>query len=188
MVQSDGEIVKTVLNGDKEVFGILVRRCERPVRAIALDVVGDHSSAADVSQEAFVKAYRELPGLREAGAFGPWLMRIARRCALDVTRRRLREFRSDAKIAAAIGASEARIARAIGSSDGRLDVEKATLLAAVVKLPRAEEQVVMLRYFSGHSVRAVAQIAGRSVGTVTKQLSRAHKRLRNMLSEMEAEK
>lgn len=44
----------------------------------------------------------------------------------------------------------------------------------------------MLRYFTGHNVKDVAQIVGRGVGTVTKQLSRAHERLRKTLSEMEA--
>jgi RNA polymerase sigma-70 factor (ECF subfamily) len=69
--------------------------------------------------------------------------------------------------------------------DGQLDERKQRLLAAVVKLPESERQVVMLRYFSGHSVRDVAAILGRSVGTVTKQLSRAHKRLRNILERLE---
>ncbi|MHC4184765.1 MAG: RNA polymerase sigma factor [Planctomycetota bacterium] len=55
----------------------------------------------------------------------------------------------------------------------------------MLKLPESEKQVVMLRYFSGQSVREVAEMLGRSVGTVTKQLSRAHKRLRNTLKESE---
>ncbi|MCX5636406.1 MAG: hypothetical protein NTX52_01765 [Planctomycetota bacterium] len=64
MVQSDAEIVSAVLNGYKEAFAMLVKRYERPVRAIALDVLGDYHSTADVSQDAFVKAYRELPCLQ----------------------------------------------------------------------------------------------------------------------------
>jgi RNA polymerase sigma factor (sigma-70 family) len=54
-----------------------------------------------------------------------------------------------------------------------------------MKLPANEQQVVMLRYFSANSVKDVAEISGRSVGTVTKQLSRAHKRLRIMLERSE---
>jgi RNA polymerase sigma-70 factor (ECF subfamily) len=56
-------------------------------------------------------------------------------------------------------------------------------LAAVVALPEAESQVVMLHYFDGHPVAAVAAILGRPVGTVTKQLSRAYARLRGMLED-----
>jgi len=67
------------------------------------------------------------------------------------------------------------------TTDGCLDEEKQRLLAAVLKLPESEKQVVMLRYFSGRTASQVAKALGRSVGTVTKQLSRAHNRLRNIL-------
>ncbi|MCJ7778445.1 MAG: sigma-70 family RNA polymerase sigma factor [Sedimentisphaerales bacterium] len=170
-MQSDAEIVNAVLNGYKEAFAVLVKHYERPVRAIAMNVLGDYHSAADVSQDAFVKAYRELPGLRKPAAFGPWLAKITYRCALDLVRRRPKETFLE---------TEADVA--VDSPNGQLDEIRRTLLAAVVKLPKAEKQVVMLRYFSGHSVKDVAQIVGRGIGTVTKQLSRAHKRLQKTLS------
>ena len=173
-MQSDAELVKTVLDGDEQAFGVLVKRYERPVRAIALDVLGDYHLAADVSQDAFVTAYENLPRLRKHVAFGPWLMRITRRSALDRARRK----RNGTPMESAV---PARIHR----SNGRLDEEKQWLLAAVIKLPQSERQVIMLRYFSGHSVKDVAEILGRSVGTVTKQISRAHKHLRNILERLE---
>jgi RNA polymerase sigma-70 factor (ECF subfamily) len=173
-VQSDAELVNAVLNGDKQAFGVLAERYERPVRAVALDVLGDYHSATDISQDAFVRAYENLSGLRKAEAFGPWLMKITRRCALDSVRRKPKEIRLEAKTTAVIQ-----------SRDGQLDEDKQRLLAAVVKLPRTEKQVVMLRYFSGHNVKHTAEIVGRSVGTVTKQLSRAHKRLRKILERSE---
>jgi RNA polymerase sigma-70 factor (ECF subfamily) len=182
-VQSDAEIVNAVLNGYKEAFAVLVKRYERPVRAIAMNVLGDYHSTADVSQDAFVKAYRELPGLRKPGAFGPWLMKIAHRCALDLVRRKVRETHLEARFAATTENPGGQLDETMG-----LYLIRGTLLAAVIKLPKSEKQVVMLRYFTGHSIKDVAEIVGRSVGTVTKQLSRAHKRLRKVLLEMEAEK
>ena len=169
-MRSDAELVKAVLGGDKQAFGVLVKRYERPVRAIALDVLGDYHLATDVSQDAFVTAYENLPGLRKPVAFGPWMMKIARRRAIDRARRK----RDEAPL-------ESVLPAAIYNPDGQLDEEKQWLLAAVVKLPQGERQVIMLRYFSGHSVKDVAEILGRSIGTVTKQLSRAHKRLRKIL-------
>lgn len=171
-MQSDTELVNAVLNGNKETFAALVKRYERPVRAIALSALGDYHSAADVSQDAFVKAYEELSRLRKRDAFGPWLMRIAHRCALNSVRRSPKVTHLETEVAAAIE-----------SPNGQLDEAKQKLLAAVVRLPKVERQVIMLRYFSGHSVKDVADVVGRSVGTVTKQLSRAHKRLRNILKE-----
>jgi len=173
-VRTDAELVDAVLDGEKQAFAALVKRYERPVRSVAMDVLGHRANAQDVAQEAFVKAYENLPALRKTDAFGPWLMKITRRCALDFVRRKPEEM-----------PLETAVATTIENPDGQLDEDKQRLLAAVVKLPEGERQVVMLRYFSGHSVREVAEIAGRSVGTVTKQLSRAHKRLRNILERSE---
>ncbi len=173
-MQTDAELVKAVLNGEKHVFAELVRRYERPVRAVALEVLGDYHSATDVSQDAFVRAYERLAGLRKPEAFGPWLMKITRRCTLDSVRRRPKETRLEIKIAAPIE-----------NPDGRLDEDKQRLLAVVVRLPKSEKQVIMLRYFGGNSVNDVAKILGRSVGTVTKQLSRARIRLRKILERSE---
>jgi RNA polymerase sigma-70 factor (ECF subfamily) len=173
-VQTDAELVKAVLNGEKHVFAQLVKRYERPVRAIALDILGDNHSASDVSQDAFVRAYERLAELRKPESFGPWLMKITRRCAFDSVRRKPKETLLDTKICVAIE-----------NPNGRLDEDKQQLLAAVVKLPRAEKQVVMLRYFGNNSVNDVAKILGRSTGTVTKQLSRARIHLRKILERSE---
>jgi len=170
VLQSDGELVYAVLGGDRKAFAILVRRYEPSVRAAALSVLRDAHLAQDAAQDAFVKAYEKLGSLRRAGAFGPWLLKISRRCALDLVRDHREAALPDDDIAAARPA-------------GLLDDEKELLLAAVLELRESERQVVMLRYFGGYSVKEVANIAGRSVGTVTKQLSRAHRRLRLLLGE-----
>jgi RNA polymerase sigma-70 factor (ECF subfamily) len=175
-VRTDAELVNAALDGEKQAFAVLVKRYERPVRAVALNVLGDHHLAKDAAQDTLVKAYERLAGLRRPDAFGCWLMKIARRCALETARRKPKEARLDTEIASAVE-----------SPNGRLDQSKQRLLAAVVKLPKAEKQVVMLRYFGDNSVKEVAEVVERSVGTVTKQLSRAHKRLRETLSETEAE-
>jgi RNA polymerase sigma factor (sigma-70 family) len=173
-VRTDAELVNAVLDGEKQAFAVLVKRYERPVRSVALDVLGDYHLASDVSQEAFVKAYEQLAGLRKPEVFCPWLMKIVHRCALDSARQKLKESRLEIKAAALIE-----------NPDGQLDEDKQRLLAAVVKLPKSEKQVVMLRYLGDNSVKDVAEIVGRSIGTVTKQLSRAHKRLRKILERSE---
>ena len=173
-MQSDAELVNACLNGEREAFAELVKRYEHPVRAVALDVLRDYHSAADVSQDAFVRAYEKLPELRKASAFGPWLMKITQRCALNAAHQKPKE-----------ASLETAVVAAIENPDGQLDEDKQRLLAAVVKLPKTEKQVIMLRYFAGHGVKDVAEIVERGVGTVTKQLSRAHKRLRNLLKESE---
>jgi len=170
LTQSDAELVGLVLNGDSTAFAQLVRRYEAPVRAVGMNILGNTDAADDTAQEAFIRAYEKLGQLRTPAAFGPWLLKIARRCALDAARRRPKAEQLE------------RLAHVPApSDDGQLDSAKQELLAAVLKLPKAQRQVVMLRYFGAHSVRETADAIGRSVGTVTKQLSRAHGRLRNIL-------
>jgi len=174
IVRADAELVRAVLNGEQQAFAVLVKRYEKSVRAVAIGVLGDHHLAADVSQDAFVKAYEHLAGLRRPRAFGPWLMKITRRCAFQVARRRSNEVRL-----------ETGTSGKLEDCDGRLGEDKQRLLSAIIRLPEAEKQVVMLRYFSDQSVNDVAGILDRSVGTVTKQLSRARLRLRTMLERSE---
>jgi RNA polymerase sigma-70 factor (ECF subfamily) len=171
-VQSDLELVKDTLAGREQAFELLVRRYERAVCATALNVVKDRHLVHDIAQESFLRAYRRLGSLRKPAAFGAWLLRITHRYALDAMMRRPKERPLD------VGVGEH-----LESRDGQLGEDKQRLLAAVMQLPAGERQVVMLRYFGDHTVREVARIAGRSVGTVTKQLSRAHRRLRCILEE-----
>ena len=119
-MRTDAELINAVLGGKKEVFAVLVKRYERPVRAVALDVLDDYHLAADVSQEAFVKAYEQLAGLRKPEAFGPWLMKISHRCALNLARQQLKEPRLEMKAAVFIE-----------NPDGQLDEEKQKLLARI---------------------------------------------------------
>ncbi len=169
-VQADAELVKAVLSGERKAFAELVKRYERAVRALALSVLGDSHAAEDVTQDCFVIAYEKLAELRKPEAFGGWLLKIARREA--VSRGRLR-----VKMASL---EESKIAAA-KDRDGQLDEDLQEVLTAVMKLPRHERQVVMLRYFNGQSIRGISEMTGRAIGTVSKQLSRAHERLRGIL-------
>ncbi|MFH1614674.1 MAG: sigma-70 family RNA polymerase sigma factor [Planctomycetota bacterium] len=169
---SDAQLVKAVLAGDKAAFATLVERYENPARAIALNVLGCHHSAQDAAQEAFIKAYQNLATLRKPKAFGPWLLRITQRAALLAVKHTPRE------IIVKDFASETG-----HRGDGRLDKQANSLLGLVARLPEAEKQVIMLHYFGSYSVRAIADIRGKSVGTITKQLSLAHRNLRRMLKD-----
>lgn len=122
---------------------------------MVLSVLRDAHLAQDAAQDAFVKAYEKLGNLRRAEAFGPWLLMISRHCALDIASKHREAPLPDHDIV-----PETRPA-------GLLDEEKERLLAAVLKPHASERQVVMLRYFGGYSVKEIADIAGRNVGTVT---------------------
>ena len=63
-MQTDAELVLAVLDGDKQAFAVLVKRYERPVRAVALDVLGDYHLPTGISLGYSCRAYEELTGFR----------------------------------------------------------------------------------------------------------------------------
>jgi RNA polymerase sigma-70 factor (ECF subfamily) len=170
-MQSDAEIVRAVLDGDRRAFAALVARHERAVWATAWRVLRDDHAALDAGQEAFLAAFRRLGDLRRPDRFGTWLLRIARREAIHLARRRARE--PGGSLDVAITNREP-----FAEPSTRVSGDAEDLLEAVARLPEHERLVVVLRYLDGQSVAEVATALGRPVGTVTKQLSRALERLR----------
>ena len=169
-VQSDTELVNQVLAGDVQAYASLVERYERLARAEAMQSVRDHHTAEDVAQEAFVVAYQTLRALRDHAKFGPWLLEITKRRASQHARRR--------KVAPVAVSVLDGTPSSAPERNGQLHEDSEFLLALVNRLPEHERIVVGLRHFEEHSVQEIAQITGRPVGTVTKQLSRAIERLR----------
>jgi len=171
-MKSDAQVVAEVLAGNQQAYAVLVERYQRAVRAAAVQILGDIHSAEDAAQNAFVKAYQKLASLRNNSAFGAWILKIARTEAISIQRQR--------KYHQPLDAQQDYPA---ASNNGLLDEESRLLLDSVMNLPEHEQNVIMLRHFEGHDLRTIADITGRSVGTVSKQLSRAHARLHKTLKE-----
>ena len=168
---TDAELVEAVLQGDQASFAPLVQRHERAVMGTALAVLQDYFEAQDVAQEAFVAAYQQLATLRSGARFGPWVLSIARHRARRVARRRTKQQYIFVPLDSLVSGN--------GQSDELLE----ELLRAVCRLPERQRWFILLRYFDGLSVREVAEATACPVGTVTKYLSRAYKRLRELLKD-----
>ena len=87
---TDKEVVNAVLNGQCDAYVTLVERYGYAVRAVAVRIVRDLHTAEDVAQDAFVTAYEKLGSLQNGSSFGPWLLQITRRQAIDAVRQRAR--------------------------------------------------------------------------------------------------
>ncbi len=168
--QSDHALVDAVVAGDKAPFAELVRRYEPVARAAAVAILRDTHLAEDVLQETFLRAYTNLGKLADRSRFGPWVLQIARRQA-----RRRRQY-----VDAVLGPNDVQ---ATTESNGRLEEDARELLDAVERLPDHEHVAVVLHYFEAHKVETIARMTGRTTGTVTKQLSRARRRLEKWLRE-----
>lgn len=175
-MKSDTELVSIALKGDRQAYTVLFHRHERSVLAVALAVAGDYHLAQDVVQEAFATAYSKLDTLRSRSSFGAWVRTIARHKAVSLGR--------DASRLSTVSLSTMSEQ---ASNDGQPNKEQQRLLETVMRLPKHEHVVLTLRYFEGHSVKAISEITGRPVGTVTMQLSRARARLHQWLKEIDYE-
>ena len=170
---STEELLRASQQGETSAFAELVRCYERAAIITAHAVLGDFHLAQDAAQEAFLIAHQRLGQLRHAAAFGPWLLRIARRRALRFRRRRTAER----TVAGGVDRAAAE------SSDWMEPYQE--VVAQIARLPEHERIVVVMRYVDGRSMKEIAEATGRPVGTITKQLSRALERLREWLVEVQ---
>lgn len=129
-------------------------------------------SLRNAAQDGFVAAYQRIRDLRDASAFGPWLLQIVRRRALELSKKASAVPMASPGETVAPNEAEQWIA------------QFSEVVQQIDRLPEHERYVVILRYLDGHTVADVAQLTGRPIGTVTKQISRAIERLRTWLVEV----
>jgi RNA polymerase sigma factor (sigma-70 family) len=174
----DAVLVARARAGDTEAFGLLVGRHQRAALRTAFAVGGSESEAEDVTQEAFVKAFRALPRFREDLPLRPWLMQIVANEARNRRRSRGRRERLAVR-AAAMGGHQPSSAEdlAIGA------VNAAALRTALARLDDRDRTVIAFRYFAGLSEAETAAALDVPPGTVKSRLSRALGRLRAELGE-----
>lgn len=173
-LQTDDDLIREVLAGNRDVYADLVRRYEHHVHAAAWAILRNHHTAEDVAQETFIKAYSKLATLRTPRNFGPWLLTIVRRTATDRARS------ANRLVLVSTLPEPTALDQPI---ETETEEEAALVLAAVACIPDGEQQVLLLRYCDDLAVAEIASLIGSPVGTVTKQLSRALTRLRDRIKE-----
>ncbi|MEN3203051.1 MAG: sigma-70 family RNA polymerase sigma factor [Atribacterota bacterium] len=183
--QSDREIVREVLNGNQDLFSILVARYERPIFNYVYGMVRHRQDAEDLTQEAFVKAFFALKTYKDSFEFSTWMYRIARNVCLDYFRRQ--KIRSFFSLNTPVGEEKEGEVEDFLPSDkdpeeGVLEGEILERVSqAVEKLPWKFREVIVLRYIEELPYEEIAQILGIPVGTVKTYLHRAKEKLREIL-------
>ena len=158
-------LVRAARGGDREAFMQLVRVHQAGVRAFAHGLLRNRGLAEDVAQEAFLRAWRGLPGLRGDAAFATWLYTIARRVALD-------EVRRPAPATVPIEDVPAMADERAGDPVLRGDLERALGLLEVT-----QREAFLLVAVLGLSYQEVSGMTGCPVGTVASRVFRARARL-----------
>ncbi len=164
--RTDAELVAAAREGDRRAFGALYGRYRRAVHAVVLARVRPED-AGDVVQDAFLLAMRRLPSLRDDGAFGGWLLMIARNRATDVRRR----DKPRAPLPDSLGRPSPPTA------------EAAQVLAAIRSLPDAYSETLAMRLVEGMTGPEIAERTGLAPGSVRVNLTRGMKMLRAKLED-----
>lgn len=174
-VDLDAALVARAQRGERGAFDELVRRHQRGLWRLVRRYVAHDADAADVTQQAFVRAYRALDRFRGEASVRSWLYRIGINAALNHVRDRSREEPSDT-------AGE-NLAVAAAAPRAMMEAQRAKVLrAAVAELPPKQRLVLELRVFDDLPFREVAALAACTENAAKVSFHYAVKRLREVLS------
>ncbi len=172
----DASLVAASVSGRREAFDVIVERHRRTVYQVCYRFVSNHEDASDLSQEAFVRAWRGLRNFKGQSALATWLYRIAVNVCLN-------------RVSAKTPATEP-IESTEQFEDTRIESAQRTLLreerAAVVRqaiagLPKKQRATLILRTYHEMSHQQIADILGSSVGAVKANFFHALANLKKIL-------
>jgi len=175
---SDEDLVAAFQSGDIAAFDQLVHRWDRKIQGVIHRLVGNHDEARDLTQEAFLKAYRALGAFKREARFSSWLYQIAINSTRDRLRRRRR--RSYLSLDEVEPGSEASLRdRAPSAFDLVESSDLARLVAgAVAALPAEQREVVILKEYEGLTFPEIAEALDVPLSTVKTRLYRGLGQLR----------
>jgi RNA polymerase sigma-70 factor (ECF subfamily) len=171
----DATLVAACVGGHPQAFDLIVERHRRAIYQVCYRFTGNHEDASDLTQDAFVRAYRALPRFKGEAALGTWLYRIAVNVALNHASSRrpppeplestdppdVVTERPDAPV---FRAERARVVR-----------------AAIARLPRKQRATLVLRVYHELPHEEIARLLGSSVGAVKANFFHALGNLRRLL-------
>jgi len=172
--ESDSALVRRVLRGDKSRFAVLVERYQGVLFNVALRTVGDFDEAQDVTQSAFVKAYRNLHKFDPERRFFSWIYRIALNESIDARNARRPHHPVPEDLAASTPNALELITR---------DERRQELNTAISGLPEHYRRVVELRHRSELTYREIAEALAIPEKTVKSRLFTARRRLAEILGQ-----
>lgn len=173
-------IVQQVLEGNTNAFEELVLEYEKKVYNVALRILGNSEDAADMTQEAFIKAFNSLSGFRGDSKFSVWLTRIVSNLCLDFLRSRSRRPTVSLSVEDDEG-DDVQLDIADVSQSPELLLERSLTRESVRRglkaLPEDYREILLLREIQGLSYDEIAEALNIEVGTVKSRIFRGRKKL-----------
>jgi RNA polymerase sigma-70 factor (ECF subfamily) len=165
-------LVERARDGDHDAFTALARDAIARLDAAARLVLRDADLSRDAVQDALLRAWRGLPGLRDPGRFDAWLYRLTMHACLDLARRRQRRS-IEVELYQIAGPSPSDIAGDVADRD--------LLDGAMSRLTPNARAVIVLHYYLGMPLPEVANALEIPVGTAKSRLNRALERMRSTI-------
>lgn len=173
----DQQLVERVQRGDKHAFDLLVAKYQRKLGRLISRFVRNASEAEDVTQEAFIKAYRALPGFRGDSAFYTWLYRIGINTAKNylLANKRLPPSSTPFDAEEAESFEDAGLLHEVSTPENELMSKQVvnTVQLALQQLPEDLRSALTLREIEGLSYEEIASVMNCPVGTVRSRIFRA---------------
>ncbi len=173
---ADQQLVERVKRGDKHAFDLLVLKYQHKIVGLVGRYLRDQDEVLDVTQEAFIRAYRALPRFRGDSQFYTWLYRIAINTAKNyLVSRSRRPPDSDIDVNEGEFQDNSAVLRDIESPESALATEQLekVIYQAIANLPDELKVAVTLREFEGLSYEEIAEVMECPVGTVRSRIFRA---------------
>ena len=183
---SDKELAEKAKAGDQIAFEQLVIENQNKVYSLALRLVNDREEAADLAQEAFVKAWQGLSSFQGESSFATWVYRLTTNVCIDHLRKKKR--RKGVEPSVSLNDEESGWAEpADRESDPQLLLERSergkALARALARLPDWQRRTLVLRELSGLSYQEIGDALDIDLGTVKSRIARARLSLRKILLE-----
>jgi RNA polymerase sigma-70 factor (ECF subfamily) len=181
----DQQLVERAQRGDKRAFELLVEKYQRKLARLLSRLIRDPGEVEDVTQEAFIKAYRALPSFRGDSAFYTWLYRIGINTAKNylVAMGRRAPTSTDVEAEEAEGQEGGELLRDINTPDSLLLTKEIgdTVNAAIESLPEELRSAIQLRELDGMSYDEIAKLMECPIGTVRSRIFRAREAIAERL-------
>ena len=182
----DRELVERAKAGDQSAFEQLVLDNQNKVFSLALRLVNDREEAADLAQEAFVKAWQGLASFQGESSFATWVYRLTTNVCIDHLRKKKR--REGVEAVVSLDDTDSGWAEPVDrESDPQRLLERSergeALARGLDRLPDWQRQVLVLRELSGLSYQEIGEKLDIDMGTVKSRIARARLNLRKILLE-----
>jgi RNA polymerase sigma-70 factor (ECF subfamily) len=186
----DSKLLERVRGGERDAYRVLVERYQKRVYNLAYSLLKNREDAADIAQDAFVKAYRSLEGFKGDASFYTWIYRITNNLCIDFLRKagpaakvEYSEEMSDdssAEAQAGVGVLSSRLGTNPQRSALRRELAE-KMEEALAQLPEKHRAILVLREVDGLSYEELAQVFEIPKGTVMSRLFHARTKMQEIL-------